>query len=289
MTRKEKRFWIQLTVVLAGVVFLIALAMHLNGPVFSMASLITDGGGYLGKGESEAGDRKLIVRVKMELEVSDLKEKLKEVHKAVEEYKGYIHDSRIYREKDNQKASMTIMVPHIHLEKAVARFEELGNLKLIEKTTQDVTRKFIDHDARLKNLRKEEQAFSGLLEKAEKVEDIIKIEKELNRVRTEVEKIEGELRFLERETAFSRVDLDMAALRLKAGHSGWPIGHTIIRAREDFIFAVRVFAAGLIYLVFFSPFLLVLYLVLRLYQRFGQSKGSINVNKDKESDVPQIA
>jgi hypothetical protein len=78
----------------------------------------------------------------------------------------------------------------------------LGEVQSQTQGSEDVSERFIDLKARLKSAEREEQSLLSLLERTLKVNEILTVERELNRVRSEIERLQGQLNFLER-----RVDL----------------------------------------------------------------------------------
>jgi hypothetical protein len=68
--------------------------------------------------------------------------------------------------------------------------------------TEDVTENLIDLAARLRSEQDKEASFIELLERANSVADVLSVERELSRVRTEIERLQGQLGFIQR-----RVDL----------------------------------------------------------------------------------
>ena len=72
---------------------------------------------------------------------------------------------------------------------------------------QDVTKKHMDLSIRLENAEKARQRLLKLIDKATKVEDILKIEEQLTRLTETIERIKGELKYLNEQVAFSMVEV----------------------------------------------------------------------------------
>jgi hypothetical protein len=78
----------------------------------------------------------------------------------------------------------------------------------LREEAQDVSEEFVDLEARISSSKKLEEQYILLLEKqTEKVEDLLAIEKELARVRLEIERLEGRVRYLTNQVALSTVHL----------------------------------------------------------------------------------
>jgi hypothetical protein len=105
--------------------------------------------------------------------------------------------------RDDQ--SITIRVPSAMFDEAVKRIEAVGDMLHRNVSTEDVTEEFRDLEVRLKSARAVQTRLTELLAKAAKVEDSLAIEKELDRVTGEIERIEGRMKFLRDRAAFSTI------------------------------------------------------------------------------------
>src|SRR5207237_4842460 len=87
----------------------------------------------------------------------------------------------------------------------------LGELKNQTLGTEDVTKAYFDTDARLKNTHVMEQRLIDMLKtKTGKVSDLLQVEKELGRVREEIEKMQGELKYWDSQVQFATVTISLA-------------------------------------------------------------------------------
>jgi hypothetical protein len=88
--------------------------------------------------------------------------------------------------------------------------QSLGKVLERQVTAEDVTEEFVDSQARLRNLKKTEERLVAHLSRTGKLSDTLLVEKELTRVRQEIEQIEGRLRFLSHRIAFSTITLTLS-------------------------------------------------------------------------------
>ena len=101
--------------------------------------------------------------------------------------------------------SITFRVPADRFRDALDEVERLGEVTWRDIKGTDVTEKMRDLGIRLENAERFRQRLLDLLEKSQKVEDTLKIEKELGRVTETIELLKGKLRYLEHNVAFSTV------------------------------------------------------------------------------------
>jgi Domain of unknown function (DUF4349) len=101
--------------------------------------------------------------------------------------------------------SIVIRVPAHAFDEAVRRVEGVGDMLHRNVAAEDVTEEFRDLEVRLKSARAVQGRLMDLLSKAAKVDESIAIEKELDRVSGEIERIEGRMKFLRDRAAFSTI------------------------------------------------------------------------------------
>jgi hypothetical protein len=99
--------------------------------------------------------------------------------------------------------SITIKVPSEKFQEAIAEVEKLGEVTRKDIKGSDVTEEMRDLNIRLKNAEEVRDRLTNLLDKAEKVEDILKIEKELERITETIELLKGKISYLQNKIAFS--------------------------------------------------------------------------------------
>jgi hypothetical protein len=98
-----------------------------------------------------------------------------------------------------------------NLDNFLQKVRALGELKNQTLGTEDVTKAYFDTDARLKNARVMEQRLIEMLKtKTGKVADLLQVEKELGRVREEIEKMQGELKYWDSQVQFATVTISLS-------------------------------------------------------------------------------
>src|SRR4029079_8659918 len=97
-----------------------------------------------------------------------------------------------------------------NLDRFLIKIRGLGELKNQTLGTEDVTKAYFDTDARLKNARvMEERLIEMLKTKTGKVADLLQVEKELGRVREDIERMQGELKYMDAQVAFATVTIPL--------------------------------------------------------------------------------
>lgn len=163
---------------------------------------------------------RLIIRTaRLNLSVNNVGQAVTWVRDVAMSKGGYVFSSNTYLEEDQQFGEITVQVP-------VETFDDTMNLlrggELVaavdreESTSQDVSSEFVDNESRVATLRETHSRFLELLSKATSVDEILKLEYELQSVREQIETIEGRQQYLEQATAFSTITVALTPVGLVA-------------------------------------------------------------------------
>jgi Domain of unknown function (DUF4349) len=139
---------------------------------------------------------------------------------------GYIQklDSEAQPDSSRQ-VSITLRVPAKQMDSFLADLRKLGSVKAESRENDEVTDQYVDLDARLQNAQAGEQRLIQLLAtRTGKVEDVLDAERELTRVRGEVESMTGERNLLLHRVDYATVDLQLQEQYRAQFGSGAPAG-----------------------------------------------------------------
>ena len=156
--------------------------------------------------------RKIIYDGEIDLIVKDVDAIAKQVVTIIQDARGYIAEQSTTGSPGSQRSMRwKLRVPVDQFEIARRRRSSaLGELERNSRTSQDVTEQFYDIEARIKNKKAEEKSLTKILdERTGKLEDVLKIETELSRVRGEIEQLEGKIRVLENLSSLATLILSV--------------------------------------------------------------------------------
>ena len=151
-------------------------------------------------------DRQVIRRAWMSVTVGDLDEAVADVEDITGRVEGVIESSQ---RQEDQSVHLVLRVPAATLESVLEDFAALGTVDRQRVSTDDVTDQVVDLDARLTNLVAVRDRLRGYLDRAEDLEDIVAIERELTRVQTEIDTLTNQLDRLRSQVAMSQVSLTL--------------------------------------------------------------------------------
>jgi len=156
-------------------------------------------------------NRKLVRNATVELEIVSFDNAVQKITAFANEAHGYVATTDSEKQANGKlKGQIVVKVLPENLEPFLQKIRSLGELKNQTLGTEDVTKAYFDTDARLKNAHVMEQRLIDILKtKTGKVSDLLQVEKELGRVREEIEKMQGELKYWDSQVQFATVTISL--------------------------------------------------------------------------------
>ena len=160
----------------------------------------------------DLGNRKLIRNATVELEIVSFDNAVGKITAFANEEHGYVATTDSKKQANGKlKGQVVVKVLPENLDRILQKIRSVGELKNQTLGTEDVTKAYFDTDARLKNAHVMEQRLIDMLKtKTGKVSDLLQVEKELGRVREEIEKMQGELKYWDSQVQFATVTISLA-------------------------------------------------------------------------------
>jgi hypothetical protein len=130
-----------------------------------------------------------------------------------------------------QSATVVARVPAAKLEPLARSVAGLGEVTAQTAGQEDITAQVVDLEARLKNLRAEEVRLRSFLNKANRVSDMLSIERELSRVRGEIEAMQAQRRYMADQVSMATLTVTMSqpAPVVSPAGTNWGFGDAITR------------------------------------------------------------
>lgn len=157
---------------------------------------------------SQAKSRFLIRQGSLTLTVSDARKAAEQVEQMAEAAGGIVSESNVYEFREgHHSAELTLRIPETRFDNFMVRLQELGEASNVRKSSEDVTLPYLDLETRVENLKAEEERLREILEKTHTVEEILQVERELSRVRSEIELKTMTFTHLQDQVALSTIEL----------------------------------------------------------------------------------
>ena len=182
---------------IAGCAPHVSRANHQNSNSFLQADAST-------QTDADAQNRQNIKNGRLDIEVESITTATQSLKTIISNEKGYIYSS--YNRSEREVFFKT-KIPPEKLESIITSASSLGEVTSKTISTHDVTDEMINIDAKIKNLTALRDRFRDLLTKTTKISEIIEVERELNRIQTELDSIEGRYNALKSQVAMSTLEI----------------------------------------------------------------------------------
>ena len=152
--------------------------------------------------------RRIIRNARMSLQVPDVLAAKDRVEAMIRTVRGLISNASINQDASVPSAQLILWVPAEGLEQVIEELNTLGKALNLEVFTNDVTEQYFDMESRVRNLKIQEERLLALYEReVKKLDEILQVEREVQRVRTEIEQLEGRKRLWDRQISLSTIEV----------------------------------------------------------------------------------
>jgi hypothetical protein len=195
---------------------------------------------------------------------------------------GYSSGSNRFGDGDSAQASVTYRVPAARWDEALAGIRGLAEKVLTERSsTQDVTSQVVDLGARIANLQATERALHAIMDRATAIKDVLTVQAELTKTRSEIEQLTAQKLAFEGQAAFSTVTVTFALKPdpILAEQEGFDAGSEVEQASASLVSILQGLAtAGIWFGIVWLPILLTLALITLAgawaFRRFRPAPGA---------------
>ncbi len=256
------------------------------------------------KTETKTKTDRLIIRQKtVSLEVDDVRKTYKRIDAIASRYNGNITNASISTEQSSPYpvtpetgtvpptfennsstenstkegplyATIVVKVPTEKTAAALKDIKKLGELETEQESEEEVTDQYVDLNARLRNLQREEARYLDFFNAAKNVEEMLKIEEQLSRVRGEIESLQAQIDQLQKSAAMGTITIYLhEPAQVTKPIRDWGIAKALIQAVENFITVINIMIMAVGALLPFIILALVVLLIVRLILKRRQSKA----------------
>ena len=229
----------------------------------------------LGNGYSNSNTQsKIQVNGSLSLEVTNLDSAILNVKNIIAANSGMITSSNSGY-SDQPYVNINILIPSSEFDGVLEDIKQISSIVNNENIyTNDVTEEYIDIESRLNVMLETEKRFLSLLKTANKIEEIVQVEKELMRIRGEIDSLTGRIKYLTTTTENSQLNLYMIEEMPISGSDDWNIGNSFDDSLRTFISFLKNTADFLIGILVFTPILIILGLIGFLGYKFINKRKS---------------
>ena len=156
-------------------------------------------------------DRKIIQNTSMDLQVEDVSTSYQKVATIALDAGGFVLDSSVSANEDRPQANLTIRVPASQYESVLNALRGLA-VKVVNETSkaEDQTEVYTDLQARLRSAQAVEARYLDLLNRAETIDDVLKVQNYLTPARLEVEQIQGQINLIDKLSSLATISVSLS-------------------------------------------------------------------------------
>ncbi len=208
-----------------------------------------------------ATDRLVIRSADIRLRVDDVAAAVIVVRDMAAANGGFVFASSTHSDDESQFAQLTIRVPADRYEDTLNQLRSAAWVERVESeesTSQDVSGEYVDNESQLRTLRETQSRLLDLLGRAETVDDILRLELELQNIRGQIERIQGRQQYLDNATAYSTISVSLSPVAgpsiAKVEENGFSISELLQRGWEHARGAVEAIIVASVTLLIVAAF-----------------------------------
>jgi hypothetical protein len=186
----------------------------------------------------DPADRLIVRTGQAGIEVDSLEPAMTELRRVVQRAGGFVADASVQSGRNQlRQATLELKVPSTRFDELTEGLQPIGRLEFVNVGAEDVSEEFVDLTARVANGRRLEDRLVELLRtRTGKLQDVLSVERELARVREEIERMEGRLRYLKSSAQLSTLSVSLhEPVPIVATHGPGPIVEAFRAAWRNFV------------------------------------------------------
>jgi len=221
-------------------------------------------------------DKKIVKNGSVELKVDNAAKVADKITEIAKKFGGDILSSNSRRQSNgNLRGNLVVKVPVDKFDEAMSAVKKAGEKVIFESVNaDDVTMEYIDLQARLNNKKAEEKTFQKLLDRTGALKDVLNVTRELTRVRSEIDSLEGQLKYMTAQTDMSTINVTLTEfVQIATDRDSWKPWRVVTSSLHNLILNSQNFVDGLIRFVIVQlPILIVVSLLI-----LGGYKGAVKI------------
>ena len=213
--------------------------------------------------------QKLIKESYLNFETQDLDKTYNNIIRFIKQNGGFIQNDNSNKSYNRISRHLVVRLPSVAFQKtidSISNYVDFFDTKRI--SSRDVTEEFIDIEARLNAKQTLEKRYLELLSKARNVKEILDIERELSKIREEIEAKEGRLKYLNNKVSLSTINIEFYKLTAESSVTV-SYGTKMWNAVKSGFNGISLFFLGVLHI---WPFIIIILLLLFFIKKWMKKK-----------------
>ncbi len=233
--------------------------------------------------DAVGADTKIIKTASVTLEVDDVPRTVGLFQEMVTAQGGYLSSSTVQMSGSRKSGTVVLRIPQARFEQTMTGIKSTGTVKYVTTKGEDVTEEYVDLMAKKRSYEVQLEQYYVLMKKATKISDILAIQQRIDQVQTELNRLEGRLKYLDSRINFSTITVTLQEPEPLQVHAD--TGHSFMTAINKGINSLYGIIDMLIILtISLLPFLVIGGLGFGIYLRW---KRNPPVTPAAEKDLPE--
>lgn len=187
-------------------------------PAVPQADIGSQSANQPGTTPSNQNQQRLVIQnATLDLIVEDVRQKVDAIRVLATQENGWVVSANTtnrigYDDVEYATGTIVIRVSADRFDATLAAITDSGIIETVSETItgEDVTERYVNLNSRLTSKRTSYDQLAILMESATDVQDVLDVQAELERFQTEIEVLEGQIRFLEESAAYSLITVEMS-------------------------------------------------------------------------------
>jgi len=208
-------------------------------------------------------EQKIIKTANIQVEVSNVTQSSDKIKKIVTTHEGIVQSVSITTgHKNNYTGIIIVRIPSLNFDHVLDDFNSLGKILSSSVKSDDVTEEYVDLNAQKNSLINQLAQYNRLLTKTENVSEILEVQKEIDRVQMQLDRITGKMRYMDNQISLSTITVSLTEPEQVETPGGMSIPQVMNEGIEGFfntiiwlfilIFTILplVLVGGVVYLIY---------------------------------------
>lgn len=226
---------------------------------------------------SESTNRIIIENTGLSLQVKDVSETINKIEESTKNFGGFLINSKLSKPESAASGSIVVRIPEDKRKEAMDSFKKMA-VKVVSESVEgtDVTDQYVDLDARLEVLFKTKIKYEDILQKAEKVEDLLKVQQQLTNLQAQIDNLKGQQKYYEQSAKLSKITIYLSTDELALPYTPtneWRPTVIFKEAVRSLVSTFRGIGSLIIWCAVFIPIIIPILLLIWLIKRKIQQKN----------------
>lgn len=212
-------------------------------------------------------ERKVITNSYISIQVKNVTQTIKDIQDKVSDLRGYVVNKNIQRPEQGEDGTMVVRVPTAVLDEMLTFVRQKG-IKVVSENISgtDITDQYVDIQTRLERLEKTKRKFEDILDRAQSVDDILRVQNEILNIQGQIDSYKGQLKYMEGSSETSLITINLSTDELSLPYTpvkSWRPSLIFKEAVRSLLVTFQKIGTLAIWVVVFTPIIVPTYFIYR--------------------------